>query len=136
MALPPPLSDLNNNLSDHKTSADHDSRYYTEAEIDTKIKVVNDKITDIKTRVADNSKALLSYNDLYNNCGVGINFFITTESTPSGALPSPAGDWMYSQGVVFKRNLNCGIIMLFGQFNGKIAIKCIVENQWSDWFIK
>ena len=99
-------------------------------------KVLDDKISDIKTRIADNSKALLSYNDLYYSCGVGINFFITNANTPTGSLPAPAGEWLYSSGLVIKRNLDDGIIMLFGRFNGKIALKHIVGSQWSDWFVK
>lgn len=74
---------------------------------------------------------------LFNGCGTGITFFITGANTPSSALPSPAGEWMYSQGIVLKRNLDDGIIILFGRMNGKIAIDCVSgRTDWSGWQIK
>lgn len=40
------ITQLNSNLNVHKTSTDHDSRYYTETEIDEKINKIN---TDLGT---------------------------------------------------------------------------------------
>lgn len=46
------ISDLNTDLSTHKSSTDHDSRYYTESEIDSKISTINTDLNN-KTNYPD-----------------------------------------------------------------------------------
>lgn len=98
---------------------------------------MNDKIVNIEERVTHANLVLTDLAALFNDCKTGITFFITGAASASAALPEPKAEWMYSQGLVLKRNLDDGIIMLFGRMNGKIAIDCVSgRTQWSGWQIK
>lgn len=82
------LTNTRNDLSTHKSSGDHDGRYYTESEVDAKINAINNSINSLNNGLANN------YNSINAQLNNGVNY-LKWRGYSSNL------DWSLSNGIYF-----------------------------------